>query len=62
MKCPVFIMGLLANRGSVEDADFGCIQEECAWWDGRHSQCVIFTIGEILYAKALKAKVKEYGF
>lgn len=48
MKCPLRLRTQKRPLGQaafgvpeqVEDFDF-CIEEECAWWDGKNRKCII---------------------
>ena len=41
MKCPLLLMGILANgRIDVGEVDAEC-KHDCAWYDERDSQCVL---------------------
>ena len=48
MKCPLFVMGNIANPGILDDEVEDCYKEECAWWNKVLAECVVLSILEEL--------------
>jgi len=66
MKCPVLRHAEMSSGTPYLTEGSDCLKEECAWWDGRFSQCIIFTSAEALYnlrndIKDIKDKMPHEG-
>lgn len=44
-KCPLIASEKMGEYG-MKRAQADCMQEECAWWDGKTSQCAVLVIAQ----------------
>jgi len=54
MKCPLMKAEAILPNGAYVRQQKDCIQEECAWWDARLSQCSIRSLVGWLDALSLE--------
>ncbi len=56
MKCPLFVMGQLANTIPAVGSNSDCLKEECAWWEANDGQCSVKVIAQFIAGIGMNIK------